>query len=409
MNYLQPVATMLMGLWAGVMAWLGWACYHDGVRPLLAEQADGNLSRPDLTALAADANCPFVLGSLGLSLIVGVPLAHWLWLPAEALGFRGRRLWQAALGGAAWGLAAWLVVWGGRTLAAALPVPVMPNWEVALSVVVAGMAFAPALAAGHRFGLPAGAAGLALSAAGAVAGALLAWHGPRVASAAALGSLAGSLTFLFLIIREVRTTPPAEVGLEVRPNRTPLWAAVVQGAALAFAVRAGTFGWGTADGIAAGHGWWLAGAGLVLPQVLAFAPQWAASQAGTGVGQLAGAGLSVLAGFLSPWLWAAPLLGGAVVLLEPPISVYALRHPSLGEAGESMRWALGKCSQPAILAGATLAAVGVLPASIGVAVVIAVTVLNDLLSRSIWKTAVPAWGLLLAGLLANVWHLLGGV
>ncbi|HEY3368770.1 MAG TPA: YhfT family protein [Symbiobacteriaceae bacterium] len=409
MMILQPLATTLLGLWAGVMAWSGWACYHDGVRPLLAECADGNLSRADLVAMADDANRPFVLGSLGLSLVVGVPLAHWLWLPAEAVGFRGRRLWQAALGGALWGLAAWGIVWGGRLLVAALPVRMLPDWDRALAVILAGMTFAPALAAYHRFGFRAGVAGLALSAAGAAAGAVWAEPGLRVAMATGLGSLAGSLTFGALVFREVRTQAPTDTVLEIRPRRAPLWALVVQGALLAFAVRAGTFGWGTADGIAAGQGLWLVGGAMVLPQVLGFAPQWAAAQASTGVGQLAGFGLPVLAGFLSPALWPAPLLGGAVVLLELPVSRFALRYPSLSEAGESMRWAMGKCSQPAIMAAMVWAAAGGLPAGLGVAVVIVAVAVNDLLPKTIWKTAVPAWGLLLAGLLANLWHVLGGV
>lgn len=406
---LQPIAATLLGLWAGVMAWHGWACYHDGVRPLVGECADGNLTRGELATMADDANRPFTLGSLGLSLVVGVPLAHWLWLPAEGFAFRCRRLWQVAVAGAGWGFVAWLVVWGGRALAAALPVPLLPIWEQALGILVAGMAFGPALAAGHRWGVGAGGVALTLSAAGAALGAVWAPTALRLPVAAALGSLVGSLAFGVLVAREVLTQAPVETGLPVRMRRSPLWALVVQGALLAFAVRAGTFGWGTADGIAAAQRWWLPGAAMVLPLMLSFVPQWASAQAGTGVSQLAGAGVAVLAGFLSPSPWLAPLLGGAVTLLAPAISRYALRHPALSEAGESMRWAMGKCTQPAVLAAMVWAAAGLLPAGLGVAVVISVTVMNDYLARGIWKTAVPAWGLVLAGLLANLWHVLGGI
>lgn len=404
----QSIAATLLGLWAGVMAWSGWAVYHDGVRPLVGEWAEGNLDRSELTAVAAESSRPFALGSLGLSLVFGVPLAHWLWLPAEGLAFRSRRLWQAALVGALWGLAAWLVIWGGRSLAAGLPVSLLPAWERSLSLILGGMLFAPALAAGHRWGTRTGAVALALSAVGAVIG-LWAAPGLRLAAAVALGSLMGTFTFAVLVYREVRTQAPVDSVLPVRPRRAPLWALVIQGVLLAFAVRSGAFGWGMADGIAAGHGWWLMGAAVVLPRVFAFAPQWASSQAGTGVGQLAGTGLAVLAGFLSPSPWLAPLLGGVVVLLEPAVSGYALRHSALSEAGESMRWATGKCGQAAVLAAMVWAAADLLPTGLGAAVVIAVIVVNDYVPNGIWKMAVPAWGLLLAGLLANLWHMLGGV
>jgi len=406
---LQPIAATLLGLWAGVMAWQGWACYHDGVRPLVGECADGNLSRAELAAMADEANRPFALGSLGLSLVIGLPLAHWLWLPAEGFAFRTRRLWQAALVGAGWGFAAWLVIWGSRALATALPVPLLPTWERALDIAVAGMALAPALAVGHRWGSRSGAWALAVSGVAAVLGAVWAGGALRLPVAAALGSLVGSVVFLVLMVREVLTVGPVDSGLPVKARRSPLWALVVQGGLLAFAVRTGTFGWGTADGIAAAMRWWLPGAAMALPLMLSFAPQWASAQAGTGVGQLAGAGLAVLAGFLSPTPWLAPLLGGAVTLLEPAISRYVLRHPAFSEAGESMRWAMGKCAQPAVLAAMVWAATGLLPGGLGVAVVIGFTVLNDYAARGLWKTAVPAWGLVLAGLVANVWHVLGGL
>lgn len=408
MIWLQPVAAMLLGMWAGVMAWQGWALYHDGIRPLLAEWAEGNRERSHLIAASAESNQPFTLGSLGLSLVVGVPMAHWLWLPAEGFAFRSRRLWLAALAGAAWGGLGWLIIWGGRALMALLPVSPLPSWEKGLTLVLSGLMVAPALAAGHRWGTGAGGAALLLSAAGAVSGATMAAPGSRVAAAAGLGALLGSITFAIMLFRELRTQAPVITGLPVRPRRAPLWALIIQGAVLALAVRSGVLGWGTADAIAAARALWLPGAALTLPLLFAFAPQWASSQASTGVGQLAGAGLAVVAGFVSPTPWMAPLLGGGAALLEPLLSGYALRHPALSEAGESMRWAMGKCGQPAILAGMIWAAADLMPAGLGVAVVIAVTVTNDYAARGIWKTAVPAWGLLLATLLANLWHLLGG-
>lgn len=121
------------------------------------------------------------------------------------------------------------------------------------------------------------------------------------------------------------------------------------------------------------------------------------------------AGVAVLAGFLSPTPYLAPLLGGAAALVEPAIAGFSLRRPALGEAAESIRWATGKCSQAAILAAAVWAAADLLPAGLGIAVVIAVTVVNDYLPKGIWKAATPVWGLLLAGLLANLYHVLGGV
>ncbi len=404
MIWVQPVAALLLGSWAGVMAHLGWGNYHDGVRPLLAEQAAGNLSREELTAMAGESNRPFIFGALGLSVMAGLPLAHWAWLPAEALGFRSRRVLTAALGGAAWGLLAWLIIWAARIGAGLLPVPLLPAFEKAALGVLAGGIFTPALAAGHRYGNRWAYVGLLFSAGAAAVGYLFS---TAVVVSLAAAMAAGGLLFFVLLFRELSGAEPLE-GLPVTERRVPTWAILVQGAILAFAVRAGVFGWSTADGVAAAQGWWLAGAAVALTLVPAFAPQWSAALASTGVAQLAGLGLSILAGFLAPSILWAPVLGVVASLLEMKLLPYAVRLPQLREAGESVRWALGKTAQAAVLAGAVWGAADLLPAGLGVAIVIGTTVLNDLLPAGLWRTAAPAWGLLLAGLLASAWQMLGG-
>lgn len=408
MMWLQPAIAALLGLWAGLMAHKGWGNYHDGVRPILAEQVDGNLSREELVAFARDANRPFVAGTLGLSALVGVPVAHWVWLPAEALGYRARRPWAAMLGGAVWGLAAWLAVVVLRLGAGALPVPLLPGWERAGITVLVAVLFAPALGAGHRFGLKAGLGALLLSGAGAAAAIVAGWPSPAPVPAVVGGVLAGLPCFLVLVAWDAgRNKGPREPIAGVS-RRGPVWALVIQGAVLACAVRAGVFGWSIADAAATGHQWWGASAAVALILAPSFAPQWSAALSSTGVAQLAGLGLTVVAGFLSPSPGWALLLGGAAALLELNLLPSALRFPELREAGESLRWAFGKMTQAGVLAGSVWAAADLLPGGLGPAVVIALVVLNDLLPSPIWNTAAPAWGLLLTGLLANILKVAGG-
>lgn len=402
--WLQPVAALLLGSWAGVMAHMGWGNYHDGVRPLLAEQSAGNLSRAELVSMADESNRPFIAGALGLSVMVGLPLAHWAWLPAEALGFRSRRGLTAALGGAIWGLLAWLVIWAARIGAGLLPVSLLPSFDKAALGVLAGGIFTPALAAGHRYGNRWAYLGLLLSAGAAVGGYL---YSAAAVAALTAAMVAGNLLFLGLLFRELSGAEPLE-GLPVAERRVPTWAVLLQGAMLAFAVRAGVFGWSTADGVAAAQAWWPAGAAVTLTLIPAFAPQWSAALASTGVAQLAGLGLTILAGFIAPSVLWAPVLGVAAALIEMKLLPFAVRLPQLREAGESLRWAFGKTAQAAVLAGAVWGAADLLPVGLGSAVVIGAVVLNDLLPAGLWRTAAPAWGLLLAGLLANVWHMLGG-
>lgn len=406
MLWLQPVAASLLGLWAAILAHQGWGNFHDGVRPALAEQAEGDLARDELVRVARDANRPFVAGGLGLSILAGVPLSHWLWLPAESAGFRCRRLWAAALAGAIWGALAWAVVWGGRSVAPRLPVSLSDAFDQAAQAILASGMFFPALAAGHRFGVAAGMAALAASAAGAAFGLRL-LDAPRLAAATAGAMLAGILFFLVLVAR-ARSDASALDGPPARARRAPCWALVVQGALLALAVRAGTFGWSTADGVAAALQWWGTGATVALALAVAFAPQWAAALGGTGVAQSVGLGGAVIAGFLAPSPAHAPLLGAVAATLELRLGHVLARRPELREAGESLRWAAGKTGHAGVLAGAVWAGAALLPAGLGMAVVVAAVGLNDLLSKGVWNSAAPAWGLVLAGALANLWVALGG-
>lgn len=409
--WLPPLAAALLGAWAAVMAHKGWANYHDGVRPLLAEQANGGLSRDELVEMAREANRPFIGGGLGLSILAGVPLAHWMWLPAEVSGYRARRVAVALALGAVWGFVAWAVVWGIRTGAAALPVPLGPSWLRAATVLMAGALATPALAVGHRHGTRWGVVALLATATGAWTGlhVLAEFAGSPVAAAAVGGIVPGLVCFVALLWRRDGAGGDSEAMTPLVPRRVPLWAIVVQGAVLALAIRAGTFGWSTADGVAASQQWWPAGAAVTATLALAFLPHWTAAFAITGMSKLMGLGLAGIAGFLAPApLW-APLLGAAAVLIELQLLPAAMRRSELREAGESLRWATGKLGHATVLAGCVWGAADLLPAGLGVAIVLAVAVFNDLLERPLWNTAAPAWGLVLAGLIGNGWSWLGGL
>lgn len=409
MDWLQPAAAALLGSWAGLMAQSGWGNYHDGVRPLLAEFNEGNLSRAELVSLADEANRPFISGTLGLSALAGVPLAHWLWLPAEALGYRSRGRAQALLGGALWGVLAWAAVAGIRFGAGELPVPLIEGWERAATVVLLAVLFTPALAAGHRFGLWPGAAALLVASAGAGVG--LWAGGPMDQPGPALvgGVVGGLMAFAAFATWDIRRADGPRAELPAIGRRVPAWAMLVQAAILALAVRAGTFGWSTADGVALSREWWGAGAAVVAVLMPAFTPQWSAALISTGVMQIAGLGTAILAGFLAPSLVWAPVLGVLGGVLELRLLPAAARFPELREAGESLRWAFGKAGQAGVLAGAVWGAAELLPGGLGPAAVIGFTFLNDLLPRPVWSTAAPAWGLLLTGLIANLFRVLGGL
>jgi hypothetical protein len=360
--------------------------------------------------MAKEANRPFIGGGLGLSVLAGVPLAHWLWLPAEVSGYRSRRFLAALGRGAVWGLVAWAVVWAIRTGTALLPIPLGPSWLRAATVLLGGALFTPALAVGHRHGTRWGVVALLAAAAGAWAGVQLLAEtaGSPIAAAAIGGIIPGLVCFVALLWRRDPAADAGEAMTPLVPRRVPLWAMIVQGAVLALAIRAGTFGWSTADGIAGGQQWWLAGAAVTATLALAFLPHWTAAFAMTGMSKLMGLGLAGIAGFLAPSpLW-APLLGAAAVLVEFLLLPAAMRRPELRDAGESLRWATGKLGHATVLAGCVWGAADLMPGGLGVAVVLAVAVFNDLLERPLWNTAAPAWGLVLAGLIANGWSSLGG-
>lgn len=418
-----PLAVALiaaLGGWSALLAQRGIALFHDGVRPLVPELLAGRMTRSALAATALAMSTGFVVGfGIPLALASGLVMIYLVLLPADVIGLRSPRAWIALLAGGLWGAAVALAMRGVLELAAIAPVdfvaPLSALWLPVEYAIVA----VPPLAAGLMFGARVGAISVAIVTVVALAAGTLGPFGPFGPVPASL--IAGMLVLLGLAVARERGAPveptvdagepdPVAAGHLRRLRRNAPFLAV-QGAIIAVACNLRILAGSEADFVFVAQGRMTEAALADAVRAFAFLPLIATSATSTGVAQAVGGLLVYSVGFLAPTPVVAALAGGAVVAGEVLIigrtNALLLQHPAVREAAEHVRGSLARVLEVALLAGSVIAAERLIPGGVGILLVIALYVLNEVAGLRVYRLAAGPLAAIAVGVVANLLALLG--
>ena len=375
-----PVVTIAA---AGALgAWLanrGIAVYHDGLRTMLPEMVAGRLPPRQLAATAFKLSIGLLVGfALPFSLVSGFLLVHALWLGADLIGIWFASIavsgnapdWKARLDqvgvvgvGALYGAVLMLGLQGFNHLAGQLPVPLdAARWILSQPVVFSFAAF-PAIGLAYQYGLRTG----ALAFAGILLTRLSAdWLGLVQPDVWAL-----ACGLLFVTIAAWRERSPDQPGsallftAQFKQLRRRLPLIAVLGALYGLAAQELALVEGPQSLFALSSGSRTAALAISLARALAFTPIKGLSVLTSGVFVTDGLGFAWTAGLASPQAWSAALLGGLAMSLEV-LALGALggllqRAPGLVKTAGSMRTAMTRLLEAALLVGGMLAAENLAP------------------------------------------------
>ncbi|MGG3467298.1 YhfT family protein [Neobacillus pocheonensis] len=435
---LEPMAAKILfcvvfGAFSAYLMNKSIATFHDGLRPVLPEFIEGRMGRAQLTSISLAIGIGFVLGWAPFTLTTGLILVGLILLPVDSIGAASPKWWIALIGGGAWGALIASSLGGIQAASKMLPVDILGALAaLATPLVFAFVAF-PVVAVGFQFGWKKGF--IALTVAVAARQLLSAFGtftlmGSKISlspdGAAMLFGMGMLIVFAIQKDRKINRTVQAEVAAAAAEmdgagegffgersarifKSLPLLA--IQGAIIAFGIRAGIIAWQPTDVMSAAAGKMTESGILSLALAFGFVPLIATTALTTGVYGTVGLCFAVAAGYFSPNPYVALIAGAVVasleVLLLRQIGKLLDQYQTLRESAESLRLSMDKVVTYALLAGSMVAGNQLIPGGTGYFLVAGLFVLNEFCGQKLMPMAAAPAAAIITGILANVFMLLG--
>ena len=417
----SALSVILIGAVCAVTALLshmGVAVFNDGVRPFVPEFLEGRMPRPEY-ALAVFGLCIGFIASVGIGNALATNLLNpWLlFLATDIIGAFCPNKWSAAIAGAVWGVLCLVSLGGINTALTFLPVDLLGSLGQLGTYIVTGFALFPVLAITMQFGWKRGVVTAVLAILARIFGPM--WKfGPSKASisADAWMLLVGViLLFGFAIAQDLSNKGEKNGEFEgnlfservarIRKNVPFL---MVGGALIAVICDA-------YHGAANASELIQSAAVNELFRGLSFIPLIAVTAITTGVYGVAGFTFIYVAGYLAPNPFVAAILGALIIFVEVMllglIGKQLGRFPSLRDAADNIRSAMGTCVEFAVLFG-SLNAVIAMGTKIGnpalaFAIAAAAYYLNEVTGRKIMRMAIGPVFALVTGIILNLLYFVG--
>lgn len=405
------------------------AVFHDGIRPILPQVIDGNMSRRDAGSVAFGLSIGFV-ASVGISFTLSTGLLNpWLlFLPTDIIGvIAGSRL-IAAIGGAIWGILVVTSLAAVNTVLTGLPVDALGALAELGSPVMSAFALFPLLAIFYQFG----------------------WRNGSVAAVVILISrlliikytsiypesiqiFVGMIMLVGIAIRKDIKDKNAGIqpidmsGLhslfEERTKRIikNMPYLMVVGAFIAMAANAGIFAGSEVSIYSLAEAYKITDPTLhqeAMNQValsefmrgLGFIPLIATTALATGVYGVVGMTFVFVVGYLAPSLPIAAVLGAITICLEifllRGIGKFLERFPSIRNASDNIRNSMNTLMEFALLIGGVLAVMK-MGGTTGFTIFVIMYYLNEVMGRPVLKIASPAVAAILTGVILNILFIFG--
>ncbi len=422
------LVALLCGMTA-LIANMSAAVFHDGIRPILPQVFEGNMSRRDAGSVAFGLSIGFV-ASVGISFTLSTGLLNpWLlFLPTDILGVMiGSRI-LAALAGATWGILVVTSLTAVNTVLTGLPIDALGALGELGTPVMSAFALFPLLAIFYQFGWRAG----AVTAVVILLSRLLVIKYTGIYPES-IQIFIGMLMLIIIAIRKdladkkAGISPPDMSGLHgIFDERTKrivkhLPFLAVTGALIAAVSNAGIFAGSEVSIYSLAEAYKLtdvAEQDAALKQValsefmrgLGFIPLIATTALATGVYGVVGMTFVFVVGYLAPNIPVAAVLGAITICLE----VFLLRSvgrvlehfPSIRNASDNIRNSMNTLMEFALLIGGVLAVMK-MGSTTGFTIFAILYFLNEVLGRPVLKIAAPAVAAILTGIVLNVLFVLG--
>ncbi len=435
---ISVVSVLVVGALCAVTALLsnlGVAVFNDGVRPFVPEFLEGRMPRPEY-ALAVFGMCIGFIASVGIGNALATNLLNpWLlFLATDIIGAVSPNKIVAAIVGAAWGVLCLVGIGGINTALTFLPVDLIGALGQLGTYIVTGFALFPVVAIIMQFGWQRGVITAVLALIARVLGPM--WKfGPSKASisADAWTLLVGVVLLVaFAIAKDLADKDRASDELggnlfservgRIRKNVPFLMVgAALIGAACNLHIFAGStvsmFNLADAYKAAGGVDMSLVQTAAIneLFRGISFIPLIAVTAITTGVYGVAGFTFIYVAGYLAPNPIVAAVL--AVIIIFVEVMLLGLigkqlgRFPSLRDAADNIRSAMGTCVEWALMFG-SLNAVITMGASVSnptlaFAIAAAIYFINEATGRKIMRMAIGPVFAVGTGIILNLLYAVG--
>lgn len=435
---ISVVSVLVVGALCAVTALLsnlGVAVFNDGVRPFVPEFLEGRMPRPEY-ALAVFGMCIGFIASVGIGNALATNLLNpWLlFLATDIIGAVCPNKIVAAIVGAAWGVLCLVGIGGINTVLTFLPVDLIGALGQLGTYIVTGFALFPVVAIIMQFGWQHGVITAVLALIVRVLGPM--WKfGPSMASisADAWTLLVGVVLLVaFAIAKDLSDKDRASDELEgnlfservgrIRKNVPFLMVgAALIGAACNLHIFAGStvsmFNLSDAYKAAGGVDMTLVQTAAIneLFRGISFIPLIAVTAITTGVYGVAGFTFIYVAGYLAPNPIVAAVLAAIIIFVEVMllglIGKQLGRFPSLRDAADNIRSAMGTCVEWALMFG-SLNAVITMGTSVGnptlaFAIAAAIYFINEVTGRKIMRMAIGPVFAVGTGIILNLLYAIG--
>ncbi|NOH27100.1 YhfT family protein [Vibrio mediterranei] len=412
-----------------LVAHMSAAVFHDGIRPILPQLIEGNMTRRDAGSVAFGLSIGFV-ASVGISFTLSTGLLNpWLlFLPTDIIGVMATSRIMAVLGGGIWGVLVVTSLAGVNAVLTGLPIDALGALGELGTPVMSAFALFPLLAIFYQFGWKAG----------AVAGVVILLSRLFVMKFTgiypeSIQIFVGMVMLVAIAIRkDVQDkangiTPPDMSGMrslfEERTKRIfknmPYLAVV--GALIAAAAASGIFAGSEVSIYSLADAYKIedpVAQKEALNQValsemmrgLGFIPLIATTALATGVYGVVGFTFVFVVGYLSPNVPVAAVLGAITICIEifllRGIGRFLEQFPSIRNASDNIRNSMNTLMEFALLIGGVLAVMK-MGSTTGFTIFAMLYYLNEVMGRPILKIAAPAVAAIFTGVVLNLLYVFG--
>jgi len=426
MEYMHIIVVALLTGMTALLSHKSVAVFHDGIRPILPQLVEGNMSRREAGSIAFGLSVGFI-ASVGISFTLSTGLLNsWLlFLSTDIIGVLALNGYLAFSLGAVWGVLVFTSLPAVNSVLTSLPVNFIGSLGELSSPVITAFALFPLVAIfyqfGWRFGLFAGLLVLLTR--------LLIVRFTAL-SPESIEIFVGMVLLIGIAVsKDIRAKAHLGDGgaslFEERTQRIiknlPLIAIV--GALISAVASMKIFGGSEvsiytlakayAPGLSVDESTRLIHQAALAEFMrgLGFVPMIATTALATGVYAVAGFTFVFVVGYLVPNPVLAAALGAIVIVLEVlllrSIGKWMGRFPSVRNASDNIRNAMNLLMEYALLIGAIFASIK-MAGYTGFMLTTAIYFLNEAIGRPVLKIAAPVVAVILTGIILNLFFL-GGI
>lgn len=422
MDPIRLIVIFIAGAMGALLANRGIAVFNDAVRPIVPEYREGRMSRAEYATTTFALSFGLVIGfGIPFSIMSPIILVHSLWLGTDIIGalfpapnvenwLKDKKSLVGAglsfLTGGVYGIVLLLGLQGFIAVMQMLPVNVFNSWQAISGPVIYAFSAFPCIVIGMDYGWKKGLLSLGVV---LVMRQIVATFGDsKVADGVALFT-AIVLVILFALFDKKNKDAKGDMASvfadrakNIRKNLP--WIAVM-GGIYALACNIGLLMEGPQSLAAMADGDKASAINISIARALSFVPLKGLTSLTTGTFVTDGFGFTATVGLLAPYWWLAIILGAVVMSLEASSLILVAklfdRFPGVKRSADSMRVAMTKLLEIALLVGSMNAANGMFP-NMGFFIVAGFFAMNEYFKKPLVRMAVGPIATIIVAILVNV-------